>query len=71
MRHCCHAFRDCSNYTLHKSVDGGALWEFVNRVYGDGAEYSDAHILPDGNGKGVLAFCAPREALLPRVPRAA
>merc|ERR1712032_1549164 len=40
-----------ANYTLHKSVDSGASWEFVNRVYGGGAGYSDAHVLPDGDGK--------------------
>lgn len=36
-----------ANYTLHQSKDGGASWEFVNRVYPLGAGYSDALIVPD------------------------
>ena len=41
--------RTRSNYTLHKSEDGGASWEFVNRVYPLGAGYSDAVVVPDPN----------------------
>merc|ERR1711862_1053939 len=44
-----------SNYTLHKSIDSGASWQFVNRIYGGGSGYSDAHVLPDGDAK-VLAM---------------
>ena len=36
-----------ANYTLHASDDGGASWRVVSRVYGGGAGYSDAHVLPD------------------------
>ena len=36
-----------SNYTIHRSSSGRASWEFVNRVYADGAGYSDAIVLPD------------------------
>lgn len=37
-----------ANYTVHKSGDGGASWEFVDVVYGGGAGYSDIHLLGDG-----------------------
>ena len=43
-----------SNYTLHSSQDGGASWDFVDRVYAGGAGYSDATVVPDGQGGRVL-----------------
>jgi len=46
---------DRSNYTLHSSADGGASWDFVDRVYGMGAGYSDAHVLHNGD-QTVLAM---------------
>ena len=47
-----------SNYTIHRSSSGGASWEFVNRVYADGAGYSDAIVLPDSEDSNsrVLAM---------------
>jgi hypothetical protein len=54
-----------ANYTLHKSIDGGATWEFVNRVYGPGdpgsgrsgknyggAGYSDSIVVPNSSAPG-------------------
>merc|ERR1711924_337751 len=41
---------DRANYTLHKSGNGGATWDFVDRVYAGGAGYSDARVLQDGAG---------------------
>ena len=54
-----------ANYTLQKSIDGGATWEFVNRVYGPGppgsgrsgpnfggAGYSDSIVIPDSSAPG-------------------
>ena len=54
-----------ANYTLQKSVDGGATWQFVNRVYGPGppgsgrsgpnyggAGYSDSIVIPDSSAPG-------------------
>ena len=41
-----------ANYTLHQSHDGGASWEFVNRIYPLGAGYSDANIVPDPAAAG-------------------
>ena len=37
-----------ANYTVHRSVDGGASWQFVDVVFGGGAGYSDIHLLPGG-----------------------
>ena len=50
-----------SNYTLHSSQDGGASWDFVDRVYAGGAGYSDATVVPDGQG-GFR--CAPGQACI-------
>ena len=52
--------RTRSNYTLHSSSNGGASWDFVNRVYGGGAGYSDAIVVPDPAAPGgetlLMAF---------------
>ena len=46
-----------ANYTLHRSFDGGGIWEFVDVIYrstnisNGGAGYSDAHLLPQGEGE--------------------
>ena len=46
-----------SNYTLRRSDDMGATWQFVNRVYAGGAGYSDAIVMPDGDGHSLaMAF---------------
>lgn len=39
--------RTRSNYTLHRSRNGGGSWEAVTRVYALGAGYSDAIVVPD------------------------
>ena len=44
-----------ANYTLDTSDNGGASWDFANRVYAGGAGYSDALILQDGDQR-VLAM---------------
>ena len=43
-----------ANYTLHSSRDGGASWEFVDRIYAGGAGYSDMNVLPAHGGKQVV-----------------
>jgi hypothetical protein len=44
---CC----DRANYTIHRSTDEGATFEFVGVIYPAGAGYSDVHVLPwDGPG---------------------
>ena len=46
-----------SNYTLRRSDDMGATWQFVNRVFAGGAGYSDAIVMPDGDGHSLaMAF---------------
>lgn len=51
---------DRSNYTVHRSNDGGGTWQFVNRVYGGGSGYSDAVVIPDPTAPSgqtlVMAF---------------
>ncbi len=39
---CC----DRANYTIHRSTDEGATFEFVGVIYPGGAGYSDVHVLP-------------------------
>ena len=42
---------DRANYTIHRSTDEGATFEFVGVIYPGGAGYSDVHVLPyDGPG---------------------
>ena len=42
---------DRANYTIHRSTDSGATFEFVGVIYPGGAGYSDVHVLPwDGPG---------------------
>jgi hypothetical protein len=44
---CC----DRANYTIHRSTDEGATFEFVGVIFPGGAGYSDVHVLPyDGPG---------------------
>lgn len=43
-----------ANYTVHKSVDGGATWTLLDRVYAHGAGYSDVHVLRDKKGTPYL-----------------
>jgi len=43
-----------ANYTVHSSHDGGATWQFFNRVYAGGAGYSDLHVLQDAQGESYL-----------------
>lgn len=46
-----------SNYTLRRSDDMGATWQLVSRVYAGGAGYSDAVVMPDGDGHSLaMAF---------------
>jgi hypothetical protein len=57
-----------SNYTLHRSTDGGASWDFVNRVYAMGAGYSDALVLHDGNESFLaMAFQKTFEPPIPSI----
>merc|ERR1712190_382787 len=58
---------DRSNYTLHHSWDGGASWEFVDRVYPGGAGYSDAVVASDGKG-GQMLVMAFQKTFDPPVP---
>ena len=58
-----------ANYTLHKSNDGGASWEFVNRVYPLGAGYSDAHVVPDAAApSGFTLLMSFQKTFNPPVP---
>ena len=42
---------DRANYTIHRSTNEGATFEFVGVIYPGGAGYSDVHVLPhDGPG---------------------
>ena len=59
---------DRANYTLHKSSNGGADWDFVDRIYAGGAGYSDAFVLRDpADGKRSLAM-AFQKTFEPPVP---
>lgn len=43
-----------ANYTVHRSLDGGATWHFLRRVYAHGAGYSDIHVLHNKIGEAYL-----------------
>ena len=43
---------DRANYTIHRSTDEGATFEFVGVIYPGGAGYSDVHVLPGYDGHG-------------------
>ena len=45
-----------TNYTVHRSLDGGASWEFLDRVTAHGSGYSDMNIVPQPDGSKVLAM---------------
>ena len=49
-----------ANYTLHHSGNGGETWSPGTEVYGLGAGYSDAHVVPDAQAPGgrslLMAF---------------
>ena len=49
-----------ANYTLHHSGNGGETWSPGMEVYGLGAGYSDAHVVPDAQAPGgrslLMAF---------------
>eukprot|EP00947_MAST-08B_sp_MAST-8B-sp1_P006640 g6640.t1 len=51
---------DRANYTIHRSRDEGATWQYVGVIFPKGAGYSDLHVLPsatDGSGDRVgVAF---------------
>jgi len=55
-----------SNYTVSRSVDNGASWEIVNRVFAGGAGYSDMHVL--NNGTGTVLAIAFQKTFDPPVP---
>lgn len=58
---------DRQNYTLHQSTNGGATWEFVNRVYALGAGYSDALVVRGGNGGSAMLAMAFQKTFEPPV----
>jgi sialidase-1 len=41
-----------ANYTIHRSLDEGATFEFVGVIFPAGAGYSDVHVLPGYDGPG-------------------
>ena len=46
-----------SNYTVHRSYDGGGTWRLQAVVYSHGAGYSDSVVLPNGNLGVVFQRC--------------
>ena len=44
-----------TNFTVHVSADGGASWEFFERVTAHGSGYSDMHVLRTPSGGKELA----------------
>lgn len=50
-----------TNYTIHRSADDGATWEFVDVIYASGAGYSDMVVVPTPDpGEDMLAVAFQR-----------
>ena len=43
-----------ANYTVHKSTNGGATWQLLDRIYEYGAGYSDMQVLRNSAGVDYL-----------------
>ena len=61
------SFTDRANYTIHRSTDEGASWDFLAVIYPGGAGYSDVHVLPHEGPGDRLGFAFQRTINQPGV----